>query len=145
MTKPSVPVPFCPSLPGGPQALAGALPWRVFLVICPPIAGCGQTSVWLAGLVTKPPWPPAPLLLLLPLVLPRGRPAWQGPAAPPVPPPAHTPPARQPATHARTPPGPAHCLPAPTHPSLPHLCAGTGDGICHVYLHKEEETGGFLK
>lgn len=64
-------------------------------------------------------------------------------------PPTHTAhcPQDGPHTHAR-PSGPAQSrLPAPTHSrSLPPPPrTGTGDGICHVYLHKEEETRGFLK
>lgn len=136
MTMPSAPVPLGPSSPRwspgwvgvDPQASAGALPWRVLRVICPPIVGSRQHGHLRvasqprhqAALAARSP-PPAPLPplrsansmagLSLPLPRPHALPPAQGrfvklatrASA------ALWPPARR-------------CLPAPTHSwSLPHL------------------------
>lgn len=112
-----------------PQASAGALPWRVLRVICPPITGSGQhgrlrsasrprhQAARAAGASPSATSPPLQLtagMAGLSLPLPRAAPA------------------RQPHRHI--------------HPvSFPASQRWYGNRICHVYLHKEEETGGFLK
>lgn len=122
-----------------PQAPAGALPWRVLRVICPPITGSRQhghlrlasrprhqaaLAASASPSATSPPLPLAAGMAGLSLPLPR----------PQELPPAHRAP-RCEASHTGT----------YTPVSLPPPSAGTGNRICHVYLHKEEESGAFLK
>lgn len=122
-----------------PQASAGALPWRALRVICPPITGSGQhghlclasrpghqasLAASASPSATSPPLQLTASMegLSLPLLCPQELP------------PAHSA-CLQGQPHRHTHP----CEPPPP-PS-----SGTGNRICHVYLHKEEETRGFLK
>lgn len=117
-----------------PQASAGALPWRVLRVICPPITGSRQHGH--LRLASRPRHQAAlaasasPSATSPPLQLTAGMAGLSLPLpCPQELPPAHSACLRgQPHRHTRP------CEPPPP-PS-----AGTGNRICHVYLHKEEET-----